>query len=98
MPITAANNEVMRFVLPASTKERFQNKCARRGQNMSERMRYLVARDVEDVSAPAERLSAILSSAREKNAAAGLAEPTIEDIDAFIDSVRFERIEAGLVS
>lgn len=98
MPATATNDEVMRFVLPASTKERFQDKCARAGQKMSERMRYLVMRDIEDVPAPAERLDAILSSARAKNAAAELVEPTIDDIDAFIDSVRLERIEAGLVS
>ena len=98
MSTAAVNDEVMRFVLPARTKERFQDKCAQTGQKMSERMRFLVMRDIEEASTPAARLSGILASARVKNEAAGLAEPTIEDIDAFIDAVRAERIEAGLVS
>ena len=98
MPTTVANDEVMRFMLPASVKDRFQEKCSRTGQKMSERMRYLVARDLEDGSAPASRLSGILASVRIKGEASGLSQPTIDDIDAFIDSVRAERIESGLVS
>ena len=98
MPTVAMNDEVMRFVLPASMKERFQDKCAQTGQKMSERMRFLVTRDIEETLTPAGRLADILASARAKGEAAGLAEPTIEDIDAFIDAVRTERIESGLVS
>ena len=98
MPTIAMNDEVMRFVLPASTKERFQDKCAQSGQKMSERLRFLVMRDIEETPTPAGRLAGILMSARAKGEAAGLANPTIEDIDAFIDAVRSERIESGLVS
>ena len=98
MAAAAINDEVMRFVLPARTKERFQDKCAQAGQKMSERMRFLVTRDMEEAPTPAGRLSSILASARVKGETVGLAEPTIEDIDAFIDAVRSERIESGLVS
>ncbi len=98
MSTVAMNDEVMRFVLPASMKERFQDKCAQSGQKMSERMRFLVTRDIEEAPTPAGRLTSILASARAKGDAAGLAEPTIEDIDAFIDAVRSERIQSGLVS
>ena len=98
MATAIANDEVMRFMVPSGTKELFQEKCARSGQKMSERMRYLVMRDIEDEPTAASRLSGILASARAKNEASGLAEPTIEDIDAFIDSVRSERISSGLVS
>ena len=98
MPTAVVNDEVIRFVLPSSTKERFQGKCAQTGQKMSERMRFLVMRDIEDSPTPADRLAGILASARVKNEAAGLAEPSIEDIDACIETVRTERIETGLVS
>lgn len=97
MPTAVMNDEVIRFVLPSSTKDRFQDRCAQAGQNMSERMRFLVMRDLEEAQAPADRLAGILASARAKSEAAGLAEPSIEDIDAFIDAVRIERIESGLV-
>ena len=98
MTTAIANDEVVRFMIPSATKELFQEKCARSGQKMSERMRYLVARDIADEPTPADRLSGILASARAKNEASGLAAPTIDDIDAFIDAVRAERIESGLVS
>ena len=98
MPTIATNDEVLRFVLPAHVKERFHGKCAQTGQKMSERMRFLVMRDIEEAPTPAGRLADILASARVKNEAAGLAEPSIEDIDAFIETVRDERIGAGLVS
>ena len=98
MTTAITNDEIIRFLIPSGAKERFQEKCARSGQKMSERMRYLVMRDIEDVPTAASRLSDILASARAKNEASGLAEPTIEDIDAFIDSVRSERISSGLVS
>ena len=98
MATAVANDEVIRFMVPSDTQEQFQEKCARSGQKMSERMRYLVARDIADEPTPAGRLSGILASARAKNEASGLAEPSIDDIDAFIDRVRTERIESGLVS
>ena len=98
MATVVANDEIMRFMIPSKTKEQFQEKCARSGQKMSERLRYLVARDIADEPTSADRLSGILASARAKNEASGLAEPTIDEIDAFIDLVRTERIESGLVS
>lgn len=71
MATAAVNDEVMRFVLPASTKERFQDKRAQAGQKMSERMRFLVMRDsdTEEAPTPAGRLSSILASARVKGEA-----------------------------
>lgn len=98
MTSVITNDEVMRFMVPSATKERFQEKCMRSGQKMSERMRYLVMRDIEEAPTPADRLSGILASARAKNEASGLVEPTIDDIDAFIEQVRTERISTGLVS
>ena len=98
MTTAITNDEVIRFMIPSGTKERFQKKCALSGQKMSERMRYLVARDIADELTPTDKLSGILASARAKNEASGLAELTIDDIDAFIDEVRMERIGSGLVS
>ena len=98
MATAVANDEVVRFMIPSATKERFQEKCARSGQKMSERMRYLVTRDIGEEPTAAGKLSDLLASARAKNEASGLAEPTIDEIDAFIDQVRRERIESGLVS
>ena len=57
MPSVAANGGVMRFVLPASTKERFQDKCVQSEQKMSERLRFLVMRDIEEAPTPCSILS-----------------------------------------
>lgn len=93
-----ATSEVMRVVLPTSLKTRFQDKCSEHGQKMSERMRQLIVQDLAQEESPAEKLDRILASAEAKNKASNLPEPTIEDIDAFIASVRSERIKDGLVS
>lgn len=93
-----ATSEVMRVVLPPQLKAQFQEKCNRQGQKMSERMRQLVVQDLAQSESPADKLDRILASAEVKNKAAGLPEPTIEDIDEFIAAVRAERIEDGLVS
>ncbi len=95
---TAITSEVMRVVLPSSLKSQFQHKCAEQGQKMSERLRQLIVQDLAQEQTAADRLSSILESAAKKNEASGLPEPTIEDIDAFIDSVRDERVSAGLVA
>lgn len=91
MPTIAMNDEVMRFVLPASTKERFQDKCAQSGQKMSERLRFLVMRDIEETPTSASRLAGIFASARAKGEVAGLVEPTIGDIDALAKLLRVSR-------
>ena len=88
----------MRVVLSPSLKTQFQDRCTRQGQNMSERMRQLIVSDLARDKTPADRLADILASANRKKTANELPEPTIEEIDAFIDSVRNERIKAGLVS
>lgn len=93
----AATSEVMRVVLSSDLKARFQEKCSANGQKMSERMRQLIVQDLAEEETPADKLSRILQSATMKNRASSLPEPTIDDIDAFIDSVRTERIDSGLV-
>ncbi|WP_455779576.1 hypothetical protein [Gordonibacter pamelaeae] len=98
MTTTTMSGEVMRVVLPPTLKARFQSKCADQGQNMSERMRQLIAQDLAQEATPADRLTAILASAERKNRASGLSTPTIDDVDAFIDAVRAERIRDGIVS
>lgn len=95
---TAVAGEVMRVVLPATLKSQFQSKCADQGQKMSERLRQLIVQDLAQEKTAADKLAGILASAAQKNEASGLGEPTIEDIDAFIESVRDERIAAGLVA
>jgi len=88
----------MRVVLSPSLKAQFQDRCTRQGQNMSERMRQLIVSDLARDKTPADRLADILASANRKKIANELPEPTIEEIDAFIELVRNERIKAGLVS
>lgn len=94
----ATAGEVMRVVLPPELKEEFRAKCIEHGQKMSERTRQLIAADVSQGQSASSRLSGILASARKKNDSNGLPEPTIEDIDAFIDAVRSERIAEGFVA
>lgn len=96
--MTGAASEVMRVVLPPVLKSQFQDKCAKQGQKMSERMRQLIVQDLSQERTAADELAGILASATEKNEASGLSEPTIKDIDAFIESVRDERILSGLVA
>lgn len=96
--VATAAGEVMRVILPPAIKSQFQSKCNDHGQKMSERMRQLVVQDLAAQESPADKLSAILASAERKKEASGLPEPSIEDIDAFIDAVRAERISSGLIS
>jgi len=98
MATSTTQGEVMRVVLSPSLKSQFQDRCAEQGQKMSERMRQLIVSDLSQEKTPADKLEGILASANRKKKASGLPEPTIEEIDAFIDSVRSERIRAGLVS
>lgn len=97
MSSSAASSQVLRVVLPPSVKDEFAHKCAARSQGMSERVRQLIVRDLEEDASPAEQFQGILASARRKVAASGLPEPSIEEIDAFISQVRKERLEQGLV-
>ena len=98
MPTVAKERgEVMRVVLHPDMKAEFQAKCKRNGQKMSERTRQLIAQDLAAGQSAAQRLDAILSSAKEKSEASGIPSLSIEDIDAFIERVRSERIEAGAV-
>jgi hypothetical protein len=98
MTTSTTSGEVMRVVLPKALKSEFQDKCSVQGQKMSERMRQLIVQDLSQSKTPADKLADILSSADKKNKASGLAELTIEEVDAFIASVCAERIESGLVS
>lgn len=98
MTTTATPGEVMRVVLPPTLKSQFQDKCAQQGQKMSERMRQLIVQDLSIEKTAADKLADILASAEQKNKASGLPEPTIEEVDAFIESVRDERISSGLVA
>ncbi len=98
MASATTTSEVMRVVLSSSMKTQFQAKCAKRGQKMSERMRQLIAEDLAQEHTAAENLSDILASAAKKNEASSLPLMTIDDIDAFIESVRDERISSGHVS
>ena len=98
MATSTTQGEVMRVVISPSLKTQFQDRCIEQGQNMSERMRQLIVSDLAREKTPADKLADILASANRKKMANGLPEPTIEEIDAFIESVRNERIRAGLVS
>jgi hypothetical protein len=103
MTTAIAHDEVIRCILPKTTKEQFQLNCIRQGQKMSERLRQLIVQDITASqgsinSTAASRLTAILDSAQAKNQASNLSTPTIEEIDAFIESVRDERIKDGYVA
>ena len=98
MTESTAESQVLRVVLPAAVKAEFSRRCAERSQGMSERVRQLIVLDLEETESPAQRFEAILSSARRQVAASGLPQPSIEDIDAFIERVRDERIAEGHVS
>ena len=98
MATATTSGEVMRVVLPPALKVQFRERCAQQGQNMSERTRQLIAQDICAEATPAQRLSQILASAQAKNEASALPALSIEDIDAFIDEIREERIAKAHVA
>lgn len=98
MTSLAVKDGVLRCMLPEEDKQRFKSACRRRGVKMSERVRELIEQDIREIKTAEVQLAAILASAKRKNLAGGLPTPTIEDIDAFIDEVRTERIRTGLIS
>ncbi|MEC4175079.1 hypothetical protein VJ918_05360 [Adlercreutzia sp. R21] len=98
MATASTAGEVMRVVLPPLLKVQFRERCTQQGQNMSERMRQLIAQDVSSEATPAQRLSQILASTQAKNEASALPALSIDDIDAFIDEIREERIAKAHVA
>lgn len=99
MPVALQRkDETIRFVLPSDLKARFIDKCGADETTMSERMRQLVAADVEQDNRErsfGDRFRAITRRAAGKIEAGGIASPSLDDIDAFIDEVRGQRIEQG---
>ena len=91
MSTPTAMGDVMRVVLSPALKSQFQDRCAEQGQKMSERMRQLIVEDLAREKTPAEKLANILASADRKSKASKRPELTIDEIDAFIESVRNDR-------
>lgn len=86
----------LRTMLTPAMKAEYKAFCAARGQGMSERVRMLILNDMAGEDA-GKRFDSIMASAATKNEASGLKTPSVEEINAFVDGVRAERIGDALV-
>lgn len=92
----ADKDEVVRVMLTKDAKADYKEFCQNIGQSMSERLRMLAMQDMASNDA-ASRFDAIMAFAAKKNSASGLRTPSIDEINAFVDKVREERIQSAMV-
>lgn len=92
-----AATDVIRVRIDPKDKERLTQLYAERGTTISHEVRAFLRAELEYTSDPLAVLDGIASSARRKALASKMAEPSVQDIVAFIDRVREERVQEALV-
>jgi antitoxin component of RelBE/YafQ-DinJ toxin-antitoxin module len=85
--------DTIRLRLEPELKAAFARRCEQRGITVSQALRDYVQRETTSTTVT-DRLDALLLKASEKNAASGLASPTLDDINAHIARIRQDRLTA----
>jgi len=86
--------DTIRIRIEPSLKKKLQELCDERGTTLSQIIRDYLVKEAERPLTVADRFDAIITGACAKKDATGLAEPSIDDVNSYIDSVRKERYEA----
>lgn len=87
MPAT----ETIQLRIEPSIKQDYERRCKASGQTISQAVRELIVADLYAEQTPLSRLDAIFAAADERREAAGLPEPSVEEIVAFCEHVKKER-------
>lgn len=87
MPAT----ETIQLRIEPSIKHDYERRCRESGQTVSQAVRELIVADLYADQTPLARLDAIFASADEHREAAGLPEPSVEEVVAFCERVKQER-------
>ncbi len=90
MPAT----EVIQLRVTPSLKSELEDRCRLQGTSVSEKLRSLVQKELSQEQSPLEEADAIFAAADARTQAAGLPEPSIEEVVAFCDRVKRERAAA----
>lgn len=83
--------ETIQLRIEPSIKQDYERRCRANGQTVSQAVRDLIVADLYADQTPLARLDAIFASAAERREAAGLPEPSVEEVVAFCDRVKQER-------
>ncbi|MCL2806787.1 MAG: hypothetical protein FWD27_01275 [Coriobacteriia bacterium] len=86
--------DTIRIRIEPTLKQKLQSRCDDRGITLSHLIRDFLTTEANRPVTAAERFDAIMASAASKTGTTGLNEPTIDDINDYIDSIREQRLEA----
>lgn len=89
---------MIQFRVTPQVKADFEKRCKERGESVSEAARDLLVKDLYAEKTPLEKLNEAFASADEKTAAAGLPEPTVDEIVGYCKKVRARRSAEMLAS
>jgi len=86
--------DTIRIRIEPGLKQKLQKRCDVEGITLSQLIRDFLIKEASLPLTTADRFDAIMENARIKTAATGLAEPSIDDINSYISSIRQQRQEA----
>lgn len=92
-----AATDVIRVRIDPQEKELLTRLYAARGTTISHEVRTFLRAELEYSSDPLAALDGIAASARRKALASATPEPSVQDIVAYIDRIREERVREALV-
>lgn len=92
-----AQDEVIRIRIDAQDKVDLAQMYAQQGTTISQAVRTFLKGELQAHRSAVDAFDAIMASADTKLAATGLSEPTIEEINAFVSSIRAERAQQAVL-
>ena len=93
-----AATESIRIRVEPEFKERVTEMYAQRGTSVSAAVRRFLTDELAEYSSALSAFDAIMDSADRKIEASGLAEPSIDDINAYVARIRAERADQSLAA
>jgi len=87
--------DTIRIRIEPALKSKLQKRCDERGITLSQLIRDFLAKEADRPVTTAERFDAIMSSAKAKAGATGLSDPSIDDINNYIATIREERYKSA---
>lgn len=85
--------DTIRIRIEPQLKNSLQEYCARRGTTISQEIRDYLNKKLLDQASTLERFDALMLSAEKKLESSGLPAPTMDELNAYIKSIREQRIQ-----
>jgi antitoxin component of RelBE/YafQ-DinJ toxin-antitoxin module len=93
MELVMGATDSIRIRIDPQLKNDLQDFCDRRGTSISQEIRSLLSEKLKKQASALERFDALIANSEQKLNAAGLPEPTIDEINLYVIQVREQRCE-----